>query len=133
MGKLILSLLLFFSNGVFAHGWNDPHQSYRVQDGVKTIYIQMEINNYRKDVSDFYITVLEDDEQIDFASQQRTYNLIYGSRPLTVGVYIKNDKPLPRKLLLCSNSYGDNLDDNGKKKAVNIRSRVCGLILIRPM
>lgn len=134
--KKVLSgiVLALTSSVVFAHGWNNPHQSYQVQPEAKTIYIQTDINNYRTDVDSFYLTVLENGEQIEFASQQRTYTQVRGSRPLAIGVYVRNDKPLPRTIQVCSASYGKNIDSlTLKQKDVQIRTRVCTLVKLRAL
>jgi hypothetical protein len=130
--KLMALALLSASTFAAAHGWNDPHQSYQVSPIAKTIYIQTSINNYRADVDTFYIVVREEGEQIEFASAQRTYTQVKGSSPLTIGVYIKNDKPLPRTIQVCSNSYGKHIDVITQKAAeVRVLSQVCTIVRLR--
>lgn len=132
--KLLLTIAVLSTGSVMAHGWNDPHQSYQVAPIAKTIYIQTAINNYREDVDTFYITVKEGGEQIEFASQQRTYTQVKGSSPLTIGVYVKNDKPLPREIQVCSSSYGKHIDLITRKPAeVRVLSQVCTLVKLKPM
>jgi hypothetical protein len=133
MKLLFVILSLLGSSWAYAHGFSSgTHQSYRVQEGAKTIYISSMIANYRKDIDTFYVVVKEDDETIPFASNQRTYTQVYGSQPREIAVYVKNDKPLPRTLQVCSYSYGKNIDVITKKPAnVQVRSGVCNIVKLR--
>ncbi len=133
MKLLFVLLSLLYVPLTLGHGFaSGAHQSYRVQDDAQTIYISSMINNYRKDIDTFYVVVKENDETIPFASNQRTYTQVYGSAPREIAVYVKNDKPLPRTLHVCSYSYGQNLDIVTKKPAnVQVRSGVCNIVKLR--
>lgn len=131
--KLLIILLTFWTTLSFGHGFSSgTHQSYRVQEDAKTIYISSMINNYRTDVDSFYLVVKENGETIPFASPQRTYVQVAGSQPREIAVYVKNDKPLPRTLNVCSYSYGRNIDKLTKKAPeVQMRSGVCNIVKLR--
>ncbi len=133
MKLLFVLFSLLYVPLTLGHGFaSGTHQSFRVQEGAKTIYISSMINNYRKDIDTFYLVVKEDDETIPFASNQRTYKQVYGSAAREIAVYVKNDKPLPRTLHVCSYSYGLNVDPETKKPATTqVRSGVCNIVKLR--